>query len=242
MTLTGLVIGLSLITNLRWFVFLPFLLLFETCLFIRERQLRLLRERLIILFGCILIPVLVSEIPYTIFKLFSPLPKWIPTYFEQVTRASGFVTGKENDLRSFWLYFYFLWKLIGPVGLMLLVFGGWSLRRKLSKETLILLGIIFIPIFGYSLFSISRAPRNLSISLPAMAILIAKGAESLYSLRPIYFKPLAVGLTAIALLMPCSELQRILELRSNHREALEYMAKEGSLRQFSTCAMVAESM
>jgi len=168
------------------------------------------------------------------------------TYFEQLARLYFFhpTSQKSFDLAGPQTYFYLIWKLQSPIVLGLLGAGLWDvLRRGRPAGCLWLVLLSAAPIAFYSFYALKFA-RFLSLSLPFLAMVEARGLEWIVRLsyRRQYNTTRAVRVWSVLLAaLALAQLWRawpVFSLRSPYAAVHRDLAALGQRRCLSTEAYI----
>jgi len=224
----GLCVGLSYAANYRWF-FAP--VLFWSYEILSPR--RSLRRFLLLSLGMAL-PLIAIETLFSFNRaLIMQTGANVPcqTYFQQIwhlnfrhpTSAKGF------NLSGLPTYVYLIARLNGPMGLVALCAGLIAIAVRCRRGDGLVLSQFGVP-FLFFTFHIFKYARFLSIGLPALAILSARGIVGMSNRRP-RLGLVLLAATAFGQLLPLSDIVR---LRSGYPAAVAYMKTRGIQKCFST--------
>ncbi len=183
---TGLLLGLSVTTNLRLYIAPAVFVICEAALWLGERRhsrLVFMRRLLTIAYSA-LVPVALAFLFFW----------WLKGYYEASHLQLRFpVVTYEQQLDGFWnqqnsfkrpflggldpLYYPFvLWTFVGPALMSWFVISLAMLLadRKHIQQSILLLSWLLVPFIFFSLLT-DKAPRFLAVALPSIALIAARG-------------------------------------------------------------------
>lgn len=183
---TGVLLGLSVTTNLRLYIMPAVFVICEAVLWLGERRhgrLDFMRRLLTIAYSA-LIPVALAFLFFW----------WLKSYYDAShLRLSFPVVTYEEQLSGFWnqqnsfkrpflggidpLYYPFvLWSFAGPMLISCLIVSLPMLLkdRPHAAQNILLLSWLLVPFVFYSVLT-DKAPRFIAISLPSIALIAARG-------------------------------------------------------------------
>ena len=231
----GVCVGLCYAANYRWF-FAP-VLFWGYEIFTPGRSWR----RLALISIGMALPLVMIEALFAINRaVITHAGVAVPceTYFQQLwylnfrhpTSAKGF------NLRGVPTYAYLIAKLNGPMTLFALCVGLLRIVIERRRGDGVVLSQFGAP-FLFFTFHVFKYARFLSLALPALAIIAARGIMGATRARGQWLR---AGLLAAVVFGQLVPLREVVALRSGYRQAVSFIASRGITRCFSTEGPIAQ--
>ncbi|MBU1152630.1 glycosyltransferase family 39 protein [bacterium] len=225
LAISGLLAGIAYTCNYRLFLIPVFLWIYEIVYFFKKPPLlyRDLINRILILNLCMVLPILLFEVPYhlalLVFRRNNGVLPFL-TYFEQLFEHLFFYGSKSNlNFNDILTYPYLIWHLEGPIITLLLIIGLIFLFIKINLHKFYILLQFLLPFIFFSLFEENNA-RHLAISLPAMALTSGYG---LYHLNQSLKKNIDKIIILLILGIGIYNCSHLLYLKSGFNEAYQFL-------------------
>ena len=238
--LSGLFFGLSVACDYKWMFMLPLFLLFELRVWITHHGLSV-KEKFKRL-SCFILPIIailfLIDLPFRVFLMLKSVPFPVSTYL-----GSFLGIGKQHLVTFFTalqpqlLFFRYLWELEGPIVFILLfcgiVYALINISKKRSLGDIMIITLFLMPFIGFSLTERGDHPRAIAITLPFIALIVARLVASPPKILRNREK-IASVMGVIIVLYGLYNCREMITFKSGYREACAFLKQHGGEKHFTT--------